>query len=182
MIVKPLELEGAFYLEPKLLQDERGYFFEWFQKDRFKQETGIDFSVVQFNCSKSSKGVLRGLHYQLNPHAQAKLVAVVNGKIQDVIVDLRRQSPTYGKHFSVVLDSEKKNQLFVPKGFAHGFLVLSEFAEIFYAIDSFFAPEYDCGIKYNSESLGIKWEFATPKVSEKDSKLKSIEEAEYNFK
>lgn len=181
MIVKPLELSGAYYIEPKLLLDNRGYFFEWFQKEKFKKETGIDFNVVQFNCSKSSKGVLRGLHYQLNPHAQAKLVAVISGKIQDVIVDLRKESPTYGKYYSVILDSEKKNQLFVPKGFAHGFLVLSESAEIFYAIDSVFAPEFDSGLMYNSSFLGIKWEIANPLVSEKDSNLKSFEEADNNF-
>jgi dTDP-4-dehydrorhamnose 3,5-epimerase len=181
MRIEALELEGAFYLEPDVYPDARGYFFEWFQKDRFEKETGIDFNIVQFNCSKSEKGVLRGLHYQLNPHAQAKLVSVSQGKIQDVIVDIRKESPSYGQHYSATLDSEKKNQLYVPKGFAHGFLVLSDFAEISYAIDSAYAPDFDCGIIYNDRILGIEWELDSPLISEKDKRLKTLEEAKNNF-
>lgn len=181
MTIEALGLEGAYYLEPNVYPDSRGYFFEWFQKDRFLKETGIDFNIVQFNCSKSEKGVLRGLHYQLNPHAQAKLVSVSQGQIQDVIVDIRKNSSTFCEHYSVILDAEKKNQLYVPKGFAHGFLVLSDFAEISYAIDSVYAPDFDCGILYNDKSLGIEWALDNPLISKKDEQLKTFEKAINNF-
>ncbi len=181
MIIEALDLEGAFYLEPDVYPDERGYFYEWFQRERFQKETGIDFNIAQFNCSKSTKGVLRGLHYQLNPHAQAKLIAVSHGEIQDVMVDIRKESPTYGKYASVILNAEKKNQVYVPKGFAHGFLVLSETAEITYAIDSKYSPAHDCGILYNDSSINVKWRNDTPVVSEKDVNLKSFLEAGNNF-
>lgn len=183
MIVNPLDLEGAYYLEPKIFHDDRGFFFEWFNKERFKELTGTDFKVVQFNYSRSTKGVLRGLHYQLNPAAQSKLIAVVKGTIQDVIVDVRKDSKTFGQHHSVILTEEKRNQLFVPKGFAHGFLVLSEEAEIFYAIDNQYSPEHDSGISYKDPDLGIKWDIDPNliQVSEKDDKLLELKSTPNNF-
>lgn len=183
MIVKPLELEGAYYIEPKIFHDDRGFFFEWFNHERFQELTATEFKVVQFNYSRSTKGVLRGLHYQLNPVAQSKLIAVVKGTIQDVIVDVRKDSKTLGQHHSVLLTEEKRNQLFVPKGFAHGFLVLSEEAEIFYAIDNQYSPEHDSGISYKDPDLGIKWEIDPTliKVSEKDDKLLELKSTPNNF-
>ncbi len=183
MNVQPLALEGAYYVEPKLFYDNRGFFFEWFNKERFKSLTGCDFNVVQFNYSRSTKGVLRGLHYQLNPYSQSKFVAVAKGKIQDVIVDIRKESATYGQHYSVVLSAEKRNQLFVPRGFAHGFLVLSDEAEILYATDNPYSPEHDSGLSYKDPALNIAWEMSADEiiVSEKDSKLLSMDSAPNNF-
>ena len=181
MKIEELKLSGAYYLEPDIHKDNRGFFFEWFQKERFQKETGIDFKIEQVNYSKSTKGVLRGLHYQLNPCAQSKLIAVTKGEIQDVIADVRKNSATYGQHYSVVLNAEKKNQLYVPKGFAHGFLVLSKEVELIYAIDNKYAPNHDCGILYNDKTLGIEWGNQNPIVSEKDKVLKSFQEAENNF-
>lgn len=181
MIIKPLELSGAYYIEPRVYEDNRGFFFEWFQKERFKKETGVDFNIQQCNYSKSEKGVLRGLHYQLNPFSQAKFVAVIKGEVQDVIVDIRKKSRTYGQHYSTILSGEKKNQLFIPKGFAHGFLVLSDEAEFFYAIDSVYEPNHDCGIMYNDETLNIDWKIDSPIISEKDKELKSFLNADNNF-
>ncbi|MEP3388230.1 MAG: dTDP-4-dehydrorhamnose 3,5-epimerase [Reichenbachiella sp.] len=157
MKIERLSLNGAFHLQPNILEDHRGYFFEWFNQRIFREQTGIDFQPKQFNCSRSTFGVLRGMHFQKQPHAQSKLVTVTKGEIQDVIIDLRQDSPTFGKHFSVILSEKKKNQLFVPKGFAHGFLVLSEQAEIFYAIDDFYAPNFEDGLCHNDENLKIKW-------------------------
>ncbi|MEQ9285702.1 MAG: dTDP-4-dehydrorhamnose 3,5-epimerase [Cyclobacteriaceae bacterium] len=183
MMIKPLDLDGAFYLEPQLFHDNRGFFFEWFNQERFKALTNIEFKTVQFNYSRSTKGVLRGLHYQLNPMAQSKLVAVVKGEIQDVIVDVRKNSRTYGQSYSVILNEEKKNQLYIPKGFAHGFLVLSDEAEIFYAIDNPYSPEHDSGISYNDSNLGISWEldFREIIVSDKDKNLLSLDSTPNNF-
>ena len=157
MKVVELPLAGAFEISPTVHKDKRGYFFEWFNQRNFREITGVDFNPIQFNCSKSTKGVLRGMHFQKSPHAQAKLVTVTNGEIQDVIIDVREDSPTFGEHFSTILSESKKNQLYVPKGFAHGFLVLSEEAEIFYAIDNFYAPDHEDGICYNDPLLNINW-------------------------
>ena len=183
MKVEALDVEGAYYLEPKIFHDNRGFFFEWFNKERFQELTGIEFNVVQFNYSRSTRGVLRGLHYQLNPAVQSKLVGVAKGKIQDVIVDVRKDSKTFGQHHSAILTEEKRNQLFVPKGFAHGFLVLSEEAEIFYAIDNQYSPEHDSGISYKDPDLGIKWDIDPNliKVSEKDDKLLGLKSTPNNF-
>ncbi|MDP4681062.1 MAG: dTDP-4-dehydrorhamnose 3,5-epimerase [Cyclobacteriaceae bacterium] len=183
MIVEQLELEGAFYIEPKIFHDQRGFFLEWFNRGRFYELTGVEFDVVQFNYSRSTKGVLRGLHYQLNPMAQAKLIAVVKGQIQDVIVDVRKNSKTFGQHYSVVLNAEKRNQLYIPKGFAHGFLVLSDEAEIFYAIDQQYSPEHDRGISFKDPTLGISWEINSGQIitSEKDEKLLNLNLTRNNF-
>lgn len=157
MKITELPLADAFEINPLIHNDNRGYFFEWFNMGKFQQLTGYKFQPVQFNCSKSTKGVLRGMHFQQAPHAQSKLIAVTKGEIQDVIIDIRDDSPTFGQHYSTVLSAKKKNQLFVPKGFAHGFLVLSEEAEIFYAIDDFYAPESEGGIRHNDPNLNINW-------------------------
>lgn len=161
--------EGLLIIEPKIFTDSRGYFFESYNK-RVLREAGIDIDFVQDNQSRSQKGTLRGLHFQKPPHAQTKLVAVLDGAIQDVVVDLRKGQPTYGKHLSIDLTSENKAQLLVPKGFAHGFLVLSERADILYKCDDFYYPETEGGILYNDPVLGIHWntQYSNMILSKKD--------------
>ena len=183
MSITPLKLKDAFHIQPKLFDDNRGYFYEWFSVEKFNKETGLNFQPVQFNCSKSTQGVLRGLHFQNAPNSQAKLVAVTQGTIQDVLVDLREDSPTFGQHHSEIIDHQKKNQLFIPKGFAHGFLVLSKTAEIFYAIDDYYAPESEGGLMYNDSEVGIEWGINNDKIilSEKDQIYKPIAEKNFNF-
>lgn len=150
-------LKGCFVLEPKIFEDERGYFFESFNHREFCEVIGQEINFVQDNRSFSKKGVLRGLHYQKGEHAQAKLVSVLEGRIQDVVVDLRKDSPTFGEHLSIELSSGNKKQLFVPRGFAHGFLTLSEFANVFYKCDNYYHKEAEGGIKYDDPVLGINW-------------------------
>ena len=169
-------------IKPLVHADNRGYFFESFNCDDF-QKAGINFTPVQDNESKSSKGVIRGLHYQLSPHQQAKLIRVVEGKIYDIAVDLRRSSPTFGKWYGIELDSDGKSQLFVPGGFAHGFSVLSDIAIIQYKVDNVYNRLSERGISLNDLELKIVWPTggATPVMSEKDLKHPSFMEAEYNF-
>lgn len=183
MKINKLPLEGAIEIAPTIHEDNRGYFFEWFNRDRFQELAGIEFSPVQFNCSKSTRGVLRGLHFQLYPHAQAKLITATKGEIQDVIVDVRDGSDTYGQHYSTILSEDKKNQLFIPRGFAHGFLVLSEEAEIFYAIDNFYAPEFEGGICHNDPALNIQWMTDDKDIilSERDKTYSAFNSASFNF-
>jgi len=146
-------------IQPKTHGDDRGYFAETFRQDLFEQFVGYQVNFVQDNESKSSKGVLRGLHYQLPPHAQAKLVRVIEGSVLDVAVDIRQSSPTFGSHVTAKLTGENKHQLFIPHGFAHGFLVLSDSATFAYKVDSYYAPEHDRGIAFNDEKLSIDWQF-----------------------
>ena len=146
-------------IQPKTHGDDRGYFAETFRQDLFEQFVGYQVNFVQDNESKSSKGVLRGLHYQLPPHAQAKLVRVIEGSVLDVAVDIRQSSPTFGSHVTAKLTGENKHQLFIPHGFAHGFLVLSDSATFAYKVDSYYAPEHDRGIAFNDEKLSIDWKF-----------------------
>ncbi|MEP2277006.1 MAG: dTDP-4-dehydrorhamnose 3,5-epimerase [Reichenbachiella sp.] len=183
MIVKALPLSGAFEISPEIHTDKRGYFFEWFNMEKFQKETNVSFQPLQFNCSKSTKGVLRGMHFQRTPHAQSKLVAVTKGEIQDVIIDVRKDSPTFGQHYSTILSESNKNQLFVPKGFAHGFLVLSEEAEIFYAIDNFYAPDYEEGVCYNDPELKINWMLDENEIilSDRDKTYASFTNASLKF-
>lgn len=150
------DIEGLMVIEPKVYYDERGYFFESFNENDLKKE-GLFFSFVQDNQSSSKFGVLRGLHYQNGDHAQSKLVRVLNGEILDVVVDLREYSKTYLKHFSIKLSSDNKLQLLVPKGFAHGFVVLSETADVLYKCDNFYHPEAESGLRYNDPKLNIDW-------------------------
>ena len=149
-------IEGVLILEPKVFGDNRGYFFESWSKARY-EEAGISCEFVQDNESKSSFGVLRGLHWQAMPYTQAKLVRVVSGTVMDVTVDIRRGSPTYGRHVAVELSGENKRQLFIPKGFAHGFAVLSQEAVFVYKCDAPYAPQYERGMRFDDPALGIDW-------------------------
>ena len=172
MKIRHTGISGLIVIEPDVFGDSRGYFMESFSCRKFMELTGIDVDFVQDNESKSSYGVLRGLHFQRPPHAQSKLVRVVSGRVLDVAVDLRAGSPTYGKHYAVELSGENHLQMFIPKGFAHGFAVLSETAIFQYKCDNFYAPEADGGISIKDESLGIDWQIPTENaiLSEKDIK------------
>jgi len=165
-------ITGLWIFEPDMFEDERGYFFESYNVNLFK-DVGIDVNFVQDNESKSSFGVLRGLHYQTNPNEQAKLIRVTEGEIQDVVVDIRKDSPTYGKYFSMVLSAENRKQLFIPRGLAHGFLVLSESAVFAYKCDNFYSKEHETGIIYNDPVLNIEWKLDQSQLnlSEKDKQL-----------
>jgi dTDP-4-dehydrorhamnose 3,5-epimerase len=156
-------------IEPKVFGDERGFFLESFNEKTF-QDAGLNTRWVQDNHSRSTKGVLRGLHFQ-NPHSQIKLVRVTQGEVYDVAVDLRPQSKSYGKHFGINLSAENKKWLYVPKGFAHGFLVLSDFADFLYKCSDFYSPENDGGLAWNDPDLKINWAIKNPIVSAKDQKL-----------
>lgn len=164
--------------------DNRGYFTETFRQDIFEKNVGFRVDFVQENESKSSKGILRGLHYQLPPFAQSKLVKVTEGSVLDVVVDIRLQSKTFGKHVSVKLTSENNYQLFIPKGFAHGFIALSDNAKFNYKVDNYYAPNYERGIVYNDKRLNINWEFPLEKlkVSNKDKSLPTLDNAKELFK
>jgi dTDP-4-dehydrorhamnose 3,5-epimerase len=172
MKVVSTAFEGLFVLEPRIFSDERGYFFESFNSDTFKQN-GLDFDWVQDNQSHSVHGVIRGLHFQKPPHAQTKLVRVLKGEILDVVVDLRHGSSTYGKSYSLVLSSQNHLQLLIPKGFAHGFSVLSAEADVMYKCDALYNKESESGILFNDVQLGIDWQVEENNmvVSEKDRVL-----------
>ena len=151
-------IPDVIIIEPKVHGDERGYFVETFRADKLEEFLGFKIDFCQDNESKSSRGVLRGLHYQLHPAAQTKLIRVIQGSVLDVAVDIRKNSPTFGKHIVVELSSENKKQLFVPKGFAHGFVVLENDTVFAYKVDNYYSPENDRGIAYNDENLGIDWQ------------------------
>lgn len=173
------EINDVVIIEPRVFNDSRGYFFEAFKKDEFNENVGnIDF--VQDNESKSSYGVLRGLHYQKGEYSQAKLVRVIKGKVLDVAVDIRKNSPTFGKHVMVELSEENKRQLFIPRGFAHGFLVLSEEAIFTYKVDNVYAPQHEASIKFNDADLNINWPIDSKDIlaSEKDYNGKAFTEAD----
>jgi dTDP-4-dehydrorhamnose 3,5-epimerase len=175
----PTKLDGCYILEPKIIKDERGYFMESFNEITFQK--GVDQGVhfVQDNQSFSSKGVLRGLHYQTGKHAQAKLVRVFEGEVLDVAVDIRPGSETFGQYEAVVLSGENQRQLFIPRGFAHGFLVLSETATFFYKCDNFYNKESEGGIIYNDPTINIDWQLLSDNllISEKDQLLPTLENA-----
>lgn len=176
------KIPDLLILKPKVFEDNRGYFFESYnEKDLAKY--GIRMQFVQDNQSKSSFGVIRGLHYQINPYAQTKLIRVLNGEILDVAVDIRNNSPTFGEWYSHKLSSENKKQMLVPKGFAHGFAVLSKTAVVFYKCDEFYNPKAERGILFNDPELKINWETEPGKeiISEKDKHLPLIKDAEMNF-
>lgn len=176
------KLEGLIIVEPEIFEDNRGYFFEAYNQQLF-QQNGITRQFVQDNQSKSSHGVIRGLHYQLNPFAQSKLIRVLEGEILDVAVDIRKNSPTYGQHYSINLSSDNKKQLFLPAGFAHGFSVLSATAIVLYKCDAFYNKQSEAGIRYDDNELGIDWGIENGKeiISDKDLKLPSFKEAISNF-
>ncbi len=172
----PTILEGCFVIEPKVFEDQRGYFFESFNKKQFYEHTNIAVNFVQDNVSKSSYGVLRGMHFQTGEHAQSKLVSVAQGKVLDVVVDLRKDSETYGKSISMILSDENKKQLYIPKNFAHGFLVLSKTAEFRYKCDNFYNKPSEYGINY--KSLDIDWIIAEKDIiiNNRDGNLPPLKE------
>ena len=176
------EFPGLLVFEPNMFEDSRGYFFEAYNEKQFQQE-GIDIRWVQDNQSSSTYGVIRGLHYQLPPFDQTKLVRVLRGKILDVVVDIRKGSPTFGKSFSKVLSAKNKRQLFIPKGFAHGFSVLSEKAEVLYKCDGFYNKESEGGIIYNDPALEIDWRIPAEEaiISDKDEVLPTLAECRNSF-
>ena len=157
MLFQPTPIPDLLIFEPTILPDDRGYFFESYNR-RVWEEAGVRVEFVQDNQSRSTRGVLRGLHYQVGDMAQAKLVRVVHGAVLDVAVDLRENSPAYGQWFSILLSAENKRQLFVPRGFAHGYLVLSETAEFFYKCDNFYSKAHEGGLRYDDPQLGIDWQ------------------------
>lgn len=172
--------EGVYVFEPTIFTDHRGYFFESFNLNDFSKHVGIAPNFVQDNQSRSFKGVMRGLHFQRAPFGQAKLVRCLFGEIQDVIVDLRPDSATFGKHFSILLSEKNQKQLFIPRGFAHGFLVLSQWAEFFYKCDNFYAPQADTGIYFADPALEIEWALPLSEIiiSEKDKNLPTLAAAQ----
>ena len=178
MKVIDTEIEGLVILEPQVFGDDRGYFFESFSLKRFEEKVSKTV-FVQDNESKSKYGVLRGLHYQLPPYTQAKLVRVVKGRVLDVAVDIRKGSPTFGKHVAVELSEENKLQFFLPKGFAHGFAVLSEEAVFQYKCDEYYAPDHEGAIRYDDPELGIDWRLPAGDIilSEKDKKHPRLQDA-----
>ena len=165
-------------IEPQVYGDNRGYFVETFRQDLFEQAIGYKVSFVQDNESKSTKGVLRGLHFQLPPHAQSKLVRVIEGKVLDIAVDIRKGSPTYGQHVAVELSEQNKHQLFVPRSFAHGFVVLSDTATFAYKVDNYYAPQCDRGLAFDDPQLAIDWQLPKDslQLSEKDTKQPKLSE------
>lgn len=176
------DIPGLLIFEPRVFEDSRGYFFESYNQDVFKKQ-GLNLQFAQDNQSKSSYGVIRGLHYQLNPHAQYKLVRVLQGVILDVAVDIRKGSPTYGQHFSIELTAENKKQLLIPAGFAHGFSVLSEVAVVFYKCDALYNRESEAGIRFDDPSLNIDWKILSGSaiVSDKDLQQPLFENCRNNF-
>lgn len=179
MNVIPTKLSGCFVLEPKIIHDARGYFMESFNERTFAEAIGMKVHFVQDNQSYSTKGVLRGLHYQCGEHAQAKLVRVLHGEVLDIAVDIRPESETYGQYVAEILSGENQRQLFIPRGFAHGFLVLSETATFFYKCDNFYNKEAEGGILYNDATLNIEWQLSDKEllVSEKDMFLPTLANA-----
>jgi len=162
-------IEGLLVIEPRVFLDDRGYFFESYQEEEYKKY-GINVKFVQDNESKSNYGVLRGLHYQVEPKGMSKLLRVISGKILDVVVDIRKSSSTFGHHYKIVLSEENKKQLFIPKGFAHGFVILSKTAIVCYKCDEFYSKEYETGILWNDPTLAIDWKLESTELilSEKD--------------
>ncbi|HEY9176648.1 MAG TPA: dTDP-4-dehydrorhamnose 3,5-epimerase [Flavipsychrobacter sp.] len=176
-------LEGLLILEPRIFNDDRGYFFESFNANTFKKATGQDIDFVQDNQARSTINVLRGLHYQNAPHAQTKLIRALEGAIWDVVVDLRKDSATYGRWYGVELSAENKRQFLVPRGFAHGYSVLTETAEVFYKCDDFYSKEDEGGLYYADPELNIDWkiDLANAIVSEKDLVQPTLKENNARF-
>lgn len=179
MLARPTDLPDVLILEPRVFEDDRGFFFESYNARAFAEATGLDPRFVQDNHSRSLRGVLRGLHYQVPPHAQGKLVRAVSGRIWDVAVDLRRSSPTFGRWVGVELDDRSPRQLWVPPGFAHGFVVLSDFADVLYKTTDFYAPECDRSVLWNDPEIGIEWPLdGEPVLSPKDAGAPGLRDAE----
>lgn len=177
MTVTETQLQECFIIEPTIFEDQRGYFFESFNHQRFQEMIGVDVNFIQDNESKSTKGVLRGLHYQIGEFAQAKLVRVIEGTVLDIVVDNRKDSKTFGQQFSIELSDINKKQLYIPKGFAHGFIVLSDTAIFSYKCDNYYNKASEGGIIYNDKTLNIDWQLSESEfiISEKDLELPTFE-------
>lgn len=178
MIVRRFDIEGVAEILPRVFVDERGYFFESYSQRDFNENVAQGVRFVQDNESRSVRGVVRGLHFQRAPYSQAKLVRVVQGKVLDVAVDLRKDSPTYGRHVEVLLEADLHNELFIPKGFAHGFSVLSDVAVFQYKCDEYYNPESEDGIAWNDPDIGIDWRLDADEIilSEKDMKRLTLKQ------
>jgi len=176
MKVTPLKIPDVKTIEPEVFEDERGFFYESFNQQKFNEAIGQEITFVQDNHSKSKKGVLRGLHYQDPPYAQGKLIRIVAGEVFDVAVDIRKESPSYGQWVSEILSAANKKQLWIPEGFAHGFLVLSDQAEIVYKTTDFYYPEHEYCLKYNDKQINITWPSISSQylLSPKDTKGQSL--------
>ncbi len=183
MKLTPQSIADVILIEPTVHGDSRGYFLETFRQDLFENAIGYQVNFIQDNESKSTKGVLRGLHYQLPPYAQAKLVRVIEGSVLDVAVDIRKSSPTFGQHVAVELTADNKHQLFVPHGFAHGFVVLSDSATFAYKVDNYYAQEYDRGIAFDDNDLDIDWQLLLEllQLSDKDKSHPNLANAKELF-
>jgi len=181
--VLPQKIPDVKIFEPIIFGDERGYFTETFRKDIFEEAVGYKINFVQDNESSSSKGILRGLHYQISPYSQAKLVRVIEGKVLDICLDIRKSSPTFGQYVAVELSSENKYQLFVPHGFAHGFVVLSDKAIFSYKVDSYYAPNFERGIAFDDQDLSIDWKLPKDNLilSDKDKNHPSLADSKDLF-
>ncbi|CAM4082664.1 dTDP-4-dehydrorhamnose 3,5-epimerase [Flavobacterium sinopsychrotolerans] len=182
MIIEKTTIQDLVIVTPSVFEDSRGFFFEAYNQAKFRKN-GINYQFIQDNQSFSTRGVIRGLHLQVNPFAQAKLVRVLEGEILDVAVDLRKNSPTYGEHFNVVLSAENKKQLMVPHGFAHGFSVLSETASVLYKVDQLYHKESERGIRFDDPTLAIDWQLLPEEVivSEKDLILPGFNDIDWEF-
>lgn len=177
----PLQLKGVGLLEPIVYSDNRGFFMESYNEDLFKQNS-INYNFIQDNHSLSAEpGVLRGLHYQLNPKAQTKLIRVLTGAIYDVVIDVRKSSPTFGQWVGVILSEHNHRQLLIPKGFAHGFCTLVPNTQVLYKVDEYYSPEHDRGILWNDPALSIDWPTSSPILSDKDQLHPLLQDAELNF-
>ncbi len=178
MSVNETILKDCYIIEPNVYNDHRGNFFEGFNEKVFEHIPGYEFKIKQMNCSVSHKNVLRGLHFQNHPYAQAKYVFVTQGEVLDVVVDLREDSPTYLQHTKIRLSSENRKRVFIPKGFAHGFLSLKDNTQLNYLVDEYYTPEYDCGIIYNDSVLNIDWGITKEDIiqSQKDQDLQTLKQ------
>lgn len=176
------DIEGVYIIEPKVFGDYRGWFTETYSKKKLADQ-GLNIDFVQDNHSFSAKkGTLRGLHFQINPKAQAKLIRCIRGKILDVAVDIKKGSPTYKKWVSVELSEENKRQFFIPKGFAHGFVALTDNVEVQYKVDEYYSPENDRSIRYDDPNIGVNWGIDNPILSDKDIKAPLLKNSDFNFK
>ena len=180
----PQSIKDVILIEPTIHGDDRGYFIETFRQDLLEEAIGYRVNFVQDNESKSTKGVLRGLHYQLPPYTQAKLVRVIEGSVLDIALDIRKSSPTFGQHVSLELTAQNKRQLFVPHGFAHGFVTLSDSTTFAYKVDNYYVPGHDRGIAFDDEQLKINWQLLAEELqlSDKDKTHPSLANAKYLFK
>jgi len=174
--IEKTNFKDLLIFQPNIFADERGYFFESFNESKFRVETGMNLTFVQDNQSMSEKGVSKGIHFQVPPKSQAKLIQVVQGAVLDVVVDLRQNQPTFGQHFKIVLSSENKTQLFVPEGFAHGFCVLEDNTIFTYKCTNYYSKENDRSMLWNDPALGIDWEIDHPIISEKNQEARNFSE------